>query len=342
MEKKTIEVSWASLWRIFLFACFVAALYIGREVVLGLFLALVISSGLETAVSFLERRGLPRTFGVILVFLIALLVISLVVYTVIPFAIVDLNSMFASLGRAGADTWWGTLITPETSQFVSDLASRFSQMLFAGDVAPLAIFSRALGGVVLGIAVLVTSFYLSLSRDGVERFIKVVLPPAYEETVLRIYQRSRRKIGFWFRTQIFLSVLMGLLVWGALLLLGVRHAFLIGVFAGIFELVPFAGPIIAGAVAVLSALLTSPSLAFYTLLVFIALHQFESHVLVPLVTNKVVGLHPVIVIAAILIGAEVAGFWGVLIAVPAAAVFQEVVEEWSSVRRSKASTVALS
>jgi predicted PurR-regulated permease PerM len=178
-----------------------------------------------------------------------------------------------------------------------------------------------------------------LSKDGVERFIKVVVPPDYENAVLRIYQRSRRKIGFWFRTQIFLSVLMSLLVWSALLFIGVRHAFLIGVLAGLFELVPFAGPIIAGAIAVLSAFTSSPSLALYTLIVFIILHQLESHVLVPLVTNKAVGLHPVIVIAAILIGAEVAGFWGVLIAVPAAAVFQEVIEDWSSARRGKLEAV---
>ena len=339
MEKRIIEVTWGSLWRILIFALFVVALYIGREVVLGLFLALVISSGLEVAVSFLERRGLPRTFGVILVFLIGLFLASLVVYTVIPFAIVDLNSMFANLGRTASNAWWGSVITPETSQSLSDFASRFSQMLFSGDVSPLAIFSRALGGVALGIAVLVSSFYLSLSKDGVERFIKVVVPPDYENAVLRIYQRSRRKIGFWFRTQIFLSVLMSLLVWSALLFIGVRHAFLIGVLAGLFELVPFAGPIIAGAIAVLSAFTSSPSLALYTLIVFIILHQLESHVLVPLVTNKAVGLHPVIVIAAILIGAEVAGFWWVLIAVPAAAVFQEVIEDWSSARRGKLEAV---
>ncbi len=339
MEKRIIEVSWVSLWRILVFALFVAALYIGREVVLGLFLALVISSGLEVAVSFLERKGLPRTFGVILIFLVCLFLLSLLVYTVIPFAIVDLNSMFANLGKTASNSWWGSVITPETSQSVSDLANRFSHMLFSGDVSPLAIFSRALGGVALGIAILVSSFYLSLSKDGVERFIKVVFPPDYENTVLRIYQRSRRKIGFWFRTQIFLSALMAILVWGALLFLGVRHAFLIGVLAGLFELVPFAGPIIAGAIAVLSAFITSPSLAFYTLLVFIVLHQFESHVLVPLVTNKALGLHPVIVIAAILIGAEVAGFWGVLIAVPAAAVFQEVIEDWSLAKRGKVEVV---
>ena len=156
-----IEISWASLWRILIFSVFVVVLYIGREIMLGLFLALVISSGLEVAVSFLERRGLPRTFGVILVFLMCLLALSLLIYTVIPFAIVDLNSVFANLGKAASSSWWGTLITPETSQSLNNVANRFSQVLFSGDVSPFAIFSRVLGNFALGVAVVVSSFYLS-------------------------------------------------------------------------------------------------------------------------------------------------------------------------------------
>ena len=167
-----------------------------------------------------------------------------------------------------------------------------------------------------------------------ERFIRVVFPPNLEAAALRIYDRSRKKIGFWFRTQIILSVVMGLLVWFALFLLGVRHAFLIGVLSGIFELVPFAGPIISGAIAVLSAFASSPTLALITLLVFLVIQQIESHVLVPLLTNKVVGLHPVIVIISLLIGAQAAGLWGVIIAVPAAAVLQEVIEDWSVIRKT--------
>ncbi len=335
MEKKAIEISWVSLWRILIFGTFVSLLFIGREIVLGLFLALVISSGLEVVVSFLERKGLPRTFGVIFVFLLSFFLLSLIIYTIIPFAIVDLNSVFANLGKTASNSWWGSIISPEATQSISQLVNRFSQVLFNGDISPFAIFARVLGNVVLGVAILVSSFYLSLNRDGVERFIKVVFPPDYESAALRIYQRSRRKIGFWFRTQILLSALMTLLVWGVLLLLGVRHAFLIGILSGMFELVPFAGPIIAGAVAVLSAFITSTTLAFWTLLLFIAIQQFESHILVPLVTNKAVGLHPVIVIAAILIGVEAAGFWGAIIAVPAAAVFQEIAEDWSSMKRGK-------
>ncbi len=332
MESKKIEISWASLWRILFFALFVTILFLGRQVILGLFLAIVISSGLEVIVNFLEKRGMPRTLGVILIFLIALMILILFAYLIVPRIIVELNAIFSGLGNSAlADL--APFLDFKSSKSFEGLLSGLSSKFFSGGISPLGLFSQALGGVSLAVAVMVSSFYLSLSKDGVERFLKVVLPADYEKSGLKIYEKSRRRIGFWFQTQILLSIVMGLLVWGLLLFLGVKHAFLLGVLTAIFEIVPFVGPIISGAAAVLIAISTSFSLAFYTLIIFLALHQFESHVLVPLLTRKVVGLHPVIVIISLLIGAQTIGLLGVLIAVPLAAIFEEVIDELSTKKR---------
>lgn len=333
MEKKVIEISWVSLWRILFFVIFVMIMFLGSQILLGLFLAIVISSGLEVLIDFLENRGLPRTLGVILIFLLSVLLLIIIVYTIVPFIIADLNTLFSGLGKSASGVWWEPLLNLKASQSVSAIVNRLSREFFVGNISPLDALSQVLGSVGLAIAVIVSSFYLSLSRDGVERFIRTVFPADYEEAALRIYGRSRKKIGSWFRTQVLLSFVMGVLVWVALFFLGVKHAFLLGILAAIFEFVPFVGPILAGAAAVLAALTTSAALALYTLMVFLALHQFESQILVPLLTRRAVGLHPVVVIIALLIGAEVAGFLGIVIAVPAAAVFQEVLEEWSSKKR---------
>ena len=335
MDSKVIEISWASLWRILFFAFFVIILFEGRQVLLGLFVAIVISSGLEVVVNFLESRGIPRTLGVILIFLLALLLLILVIYAIVPRIIVELNAIFSGLGKS---TLSG--LTPlfdfKSTQSISNFVKRISSEFFSAGVSPLNVFSRVLGGAGLAIAVIVSSFYLSLSRDGVERFLRVVLPADYEKRGLQIYERSRKRIGYWFQTQLLLSAAMGLLVWGSLALLGVKHAFLLGALAAVFELVPFVGPIISGAAAVLVAFSGSATLALYTLVVFLGLHQLESHVLVPILTRKVVGLHPVVVIAAILIGYQAWGFLGILVAVPAAAVFEEVIGEWSSSKKKPA------
>jgi predicted PurR-regulated permease PerM len=335
-EKTTFEISWATLWRVLVFVAFVAVLYDGRQIVLGLFLAIIISSGLEGIVDFFETRiSLPRSVSVILIFLIALIIFVAVVYTVIPFLLVEISTILSGVNAASLGGW-GVLLDLRAPQSVGSLIGKVSTQFIAGNASPLQLFSQMLGSFGLAVAVFASSFYLSLTHDGVEKFLTIVVPPDYDETAMRIYKRSKELIGSWFRMQVVLSAIMGFLVWGGLSLLGVRYAFLIAILAAIFELVPFLGPILSGAVAVVAALLTSATLAFWTLIFFLVAQQLESHVLVPLLSRRSVGLHPVIVIVALLIGAEVGGVLGLIISVPVAAIAQEIIQDWSSRRRAKA------
>ncbi len=333
MEKKNLEISWVSLWRIFFFAVFVALLFFSRDILVGLFLAIVISSGLEVPITMLEKTGIPRTIGVIFIFLLLLLAVVIVLYAVVPLIILNLNTAIFDIQKAAGSSWWREFFNFRAARSINDLMNRvISQFLSAG-ASPFGVFSQVLGGLSLTVSVFVISFYLTLSRNGVERFIKAVLPADYEEAALKIYENSRQKIGFWFRAQIIMSFIMGVLVWLTLSLLGVKYALLLGAIAGILELIPFVGPILGGAAAVLVALATSSTLAVYTLIAFLVLQQFESNILVPFMTRRAVGLHPVIVIIALLMGIEISGFLGAVIAVPAAAVFQEVVEEWAGKKK---------
>lgn len=335
MEKRIIEISWGSLWRIFIFLIFAIFLFMGRQILLALFAAIIISSGLDFIVDFLERRKIPRTLAVIMIFLGLLLFAAAIIYLIIPFVVADLNNVLISLNQSKLGAWFGPAFNLKATQSVGTLINNLTAQIWGGDSSPLDTLSTVIGGLSLATAVVIISFYLTISRDGVERFIRAVIPLAYEAPALSIYQRSRKKMGMWFRTQILASCIMWVLVWGSLSLLGLKHAFLIGMFAAVFELVPFVGPILAGAVAFLFALASSPSLAVYTLIIFLVLHQFEAHVLVPLLTRRAVGLHPVVVIVALLIGIELAGLLGAVIAVPLAAVLQEVVEHrsWGRVPR---------
>lgn len=335
-EKTTFEISWTTLWRLLFFVALVAVLYEGRQIVLGLFLAIIISSGLEEVVDVLERRiSLPRSVSVILIFLAALILFIVIIYTVVPFLLVELATIFSGVDKTSLGGW-GILFNLQASPSMGSFVSKVSSQFIASNTSPLDMFSRVLGSFGLAAAVFVSSFYLSLSHDGVERFLMVVVPPDYEETTMRIYKKSKQLIGSWFRMQVVLSAVMALIVWAGLALLGVRYAFLIAILAGIFELVPYLGPILSGALAVVAALLTSTTLAFYTLIFFLIAQQFESHVLVPLLSRRAVGLHPVIVIVALLIGAEVGGILGIIISVPVAAIIQEVVQDWSTRRRAGA------
>jgi len=341
MEKRAYDISWASLWRVLLFIVLVAILYEGREILLGLFLAIVISAGLEGLVNFFERVGLPRSVSVILIFLLAVILVIFIIYALAPLVIVEVNSIFSTAAKtipAGAATAGslGTVLSAKVSQSISALISKYSTQFFSSLSSPLELFSNAIGSFGLAVAVILCSFYLALSKDGVERFIMVVTPPAYEETAMTIFEQSRKLIGSWFRTQLLMSLIMGFTVWGGLALLHVPYAILIALLAAIFELVPFVGPFLSGAIAVISALSVSTTLAIYTLIFFVIAQQFEANVLVPLLSQRIVGLHPVIVIVALLIGATVGGILGIVIAVPAAGIFQEVIQQWSVKRRTVA------
>jgi predicted PurR-regulated permease PerM len=336
MERRNFDISWETLWRILLFVVIVAVLYQGRQIVLGLFLAIIISSGLEGVVNAFERIGLPRSITVILIFLAFIVITIFLLYSVIPLLIVELNTIFSGAGN-NISGGWGFILSLKSAS-ISDTISKISSQFLNGG-SPLSFFSNALGSFGLAVAVIISSFYLSLSKDGVERFIKVVIPPDYEPTALKIYSQSRKLIGSWFRNQVLLSVIMGVMVWVGLSILHVPYAFLVACIAAVCELVPFVGPIISGAFGVVSALTVSSALALYTLIFFLIAQQLEANVFVPILSRRAVGLHPVIVIVALLIGAEIGGFLGVVIAVPAAAVFQEVIQEWSTKKRAIATGI---
>ena len=340
IKKNTTDVSWVSLWRILFFVVLVALLYLGLQIFLGLFLAIVISSGLDFMVNFLQKLGLPRTLGVILIFLAGALLVVITVYTVIPLIIVDLNTVFSSINNIGKDSWLAPFVNFRTTQSFGLLVNKLSTQFLSGNNSPFGAFADVVGGVALAMSIIISSFYLSLSKEGIERFIRAVLPSDSEEDAIRIYTNARKKIGIWFRSQIFLSVIMGVLSLIALLVLGVKHAFLLAVLSGLFELVPFVGPILSGSVAVLAALSTSSGLALSTLIVFLLIHQFEAHFLVPILLGRNVGLHPVVVIIALLIGAQVQGLLGILISVPAAVVLQEIIEDRSGRKKMRDTIVA--
>lgn len=328
----TTDIPWRTLWRILFFLALAALMFSGLRVLLALFLAIVVSSGLEFVVNFLEKRGLPRTLGVVLIFLAAAILVTVVFSVVLPLLLVDLTTSLNTLQNLARNSALRPFIGWGTAETLDAWVARVSENFFRSG-SPFGAVSDIFGGLVLLASVVVSSFYLSLSRDGVERFIRAVFPADSEEAALRIYEHSRKRIGLWFRSQVILSLTVGFLVFAALFLLGVKYPVLLGFIAAVFEIVPFVGPILAGSAAVLTAFISSPLTALYTLIVFVIIQQIENHVLVPLIVGRSVGLHPVIVITSLLVGAQVGGFLGILIAVPAAVVLQEVVENWAGKKR---------
>lgn len=329
-----IEISWGSLWRVAAVGFVIVLAVASWQILLGLFLAIVISAGLDFVVDWLERRGMPRALGVAAIFVCAAAIVVVIAYAVIPQILGDLVTVVSAFDEELAATWLAPL---ESSTGISNIFSKFSSKLLSGGSEGFQAAAAGIEPFAILATILVSAFYLSLSRDGIESFIRTVLPTSLEDVVIRVYRRSRRKIGNWFRAQLILGVLVGTLTWFCLWMIGVEQAAVFGLLAGICELVPLLGPIVAGIVAVGVTLVTAPLSAIWVFLVFFAIHQIEGNVLVPLLTRQAVGLHPVVVITALLLGYQVAGIMGTLAAVPAAAVVQEILEEVTRHRKKVAS-----
>jgi len=307
----------------------VVVLFLARESLIILFLAIIVSSALDGLVSYLQRKKIPRVLGTLLIFLVALTILALLLYTFIPIAIFELQNLLENFKKIEIPIFGSLDVSQFTGvdKYLGNLGN-LADVLFSGGASFLNIVSAVFGNFALIIATLILSFYLTINRGGVERFLRAILPIPQEDYIVDIYLRARKKMGRWLQGQILLMLVIGAATTIGLWILGVKYSLVLGILAGVLEIVPIVGPIFAGTIAFLVAISESWTLGLYVIILFLVIQQAESHLLVPLVMRKTVGISPVVVVIAILAGSQVAGIIGVILAVPAAVVLQEVIEDW--------------
>lgn len=327
-EKTSYELTWGGVWKLLALAGLAWVLYLSLDILLAILVALVIAAGLDAPVSWLKRKGVPRLLSTLFLFIIGITVLAAIVYVVVPLAISDFTQLMANLRQYTGpllNTFEAADIVGSLTGYLDGLAdSLMSGALPLGQVA-ISLF----GNIVLVITILILAFYLTVGQDGVEKFLIAILPTNHEETAIELYLKTRRKIGQWLKGQLLLSLVVGFTVFLSLSVLGVKYSLLLGILAGIFEIVPFVGPIFGGGIAILVALSTSLTLAVYTLILFVVIQQLENGLLVPLVMSYTTKLNPAILLISILIGGKAFGFTGLILAVPVSVFFQEVVEMWA-------------
>jgi predicted PurR-regulated permease PerM len=197
------------------------------------------------------------------------------------------------------------------------------------------------------ILVLVISIYMLLYADRIGALVRSVMPPGDGTKEDDFPLATQRAVYGYVRGQLIFSAVMGLSAGVALWIFGVvgifpdgeRYAVFFGVFYGFMELIPYVGPILGGIPPVLVALFSDPVSAVWVVLLLVALQQFEGHVVAPQVFGHSLRINPLIVIFALLLGAELYGILGALVALPVAAVLREtaiylrrhlVLEPWGS------------
>lgn len=319
-------------------------MYLLLDLVLVVITAIVIATALEPAIVGFMRRRVPRLIAVILLYLVLFGFFLGMFYFFLPSVLEDFATFLAALptyleafSRVGAfDTYTRILGLPAPQALTAE--SLLGGVKNAIDVS--GVFGNAFtaassifGGVISLVLITVLSFYFAVVGTGVDDFLRIVTPLKQQAYVQDLWRRSQHKIGLWMQGQLLLAVIMGMLVYLCLTILGVKHALLLAVIAAMFELIPVFGPILAAVPAIVVGFVDGgATMGFLVLALYVILQQFENHLIYPLVVTKVVGVPPLLVILALIIGAKLAGFLGVLLSVPVAAVLQEFIKDFDASR----------
>ncbi len=316
-----------------------------RDLALLVLTAIVIASAIEPGIAFFIRQRIPRFFAAILVYVLTFGSVFGLIFLFFPPIISDaagfLSTMPRYLDMIKASGSFSN-ITSATSLIGSshDLQS-FVQMLFSlqsvftsGSSGVMQLLVTFFGGIFSLLLVVVLSFYFALQDTGVDDFLRLVMPVAYEEYSVDLWKRAQKKIGLWMQGQILLSVIVAVLVYLGLLIIGIPYALLLAVFTAMAEIIPIFGSLMAGALAVIVAY-SSGGLALGAIVLglYVVVNQFESNLIYPLIVKKVVGVPPLLVIVALIAGYTLAGFIGVLLSVPMSAVVLELITDFDKKKR---------
>lgn len=337
-----LEISTGSIFRAIVMVLFFILLYILKDVLVVFLLSLIVASAISPFANWLDQKGFPRIWGVLLLFLAVLGLITLIVSLVIPSISTDIDQLVATLpvvfDKVSTSLENVQQGAPSYLDFVSEIQNILgvlSSYLQQSSQSVISLVVGIFGGVVSFIAVLVLSFYLSVTKKGIENFLDSVVPEKYESYVKDLWKRTERKVGLWLQGQLLLALIVGLVVYVGLSLMGIKFALTLGFLALAFEIVPIVGPILAAIPAVILAFLQGPATGLWVIVFYVAVQQLENHILVPIVMGKTLGLNPVVVIIALLVGANLAGIVGMILSVPVATIIVEVIDDMAKKKESR-------
>jgi predicted PurR-regulated permease PerM len=299
-------------------------------------LALIIALILAPAVDLLVRLRFPRFLALLVVLAGLVVSFGLLGYIVLPL-LSDQGSDF--LARAPS-------VVRSVQDYFRDLAESYPALggRVGGEVASLNLTdaieeviqragelynltTRGAGLLLQAVGAVVMALYMVSNPRPLVNGVLALFPPQRRGRVEEILTLIKERVSGWIIGQLAAMVLIFALTWVGLAALGVQYAFTFAVLTGVLEIVPFFGPILAAVPPTLAAFADSPTKALVVVVIYVAIHQIEAHVISPLVMARSVQLHPVMVILAVLAMGDLLGFAGVVLAVPTAAVITVLLDE---------------
>ena len=317
------------------------------SVIVRVTLAIILAAGMKPLVDRLTARELrrqgwwtpPRGLVVLFVYVITIALVSTASGLILQVVIVELQNLVAGVPvyaprivdgvnnlldmiPGGREMVADFDIAGQLSGIVSQIFNVMGQAVF--------VFRQLLGllsGLLDVLMILLMALYITTDGPRIARYLRAFLPPDRHAQASRVTSRIFVRLGGWVSGQLLLCVIIGVVSWVGLTLIGVPYAVVLALIAGIMEAVPNVGPLIAAVPAIIIAALYSPWQALLVAILYLGIQQLENYVIVPRVMSKAVELHPLAVLLALMVGGELMGVLGAVLAVPVTAAISVIVDE---------------
>lgn len=354
-----ISIKSATIFRAIMVILLFALFYYIRDLLLVVLAAVVIASAIEPFTLWFGRHRVSRLPAVVIMYLACAGIVFGIFYFFLPPLLNDASNFLSSAPKyLDSVSIWDPLQKDSVSQSKEavqslsvdlnqskQVVSEFSSGLSLSDVVNnvrvaissvsqgfIETLSLIFGGILSSILIIVLSFYIAVQEDGITAFLQFVTPARHEKYVIGLWKRVRHKIGLWMQGQLVLAVVIGLLVYLVLAIFGpalhVGNPFLLAFLAATFETIPLFGPILSAIPAIVASYTDgSFSTALIVAVIYLIIHQLENNLIYPLVVKKIVGVPPILVILALIIGWKLAGFLGLLLSVPVATMLMEYLSD---------------
>ena len=318
-------------------AILLAVLWAAREALMLVYVSALIAMGFSPLVKLIEqprpnagKRRVPRWLAILVIYAAIMAVVAFVGLLVIPPLVSQGSALWAKLPTE-FNRLQTFLISHKlmTHRVTLEEAVQNAPSGTGGNAVGtvLVAISSLIGGIFGLITILILTFYLLIEAGAMFEYLVRFVPLSRRGDVATAARQAVSKVSAWLRAQFILAGVMGTFSAVGLGLMGVPYFYVIALVAAIGETIPIVGPVIGGIAAVAVAISVSPKLALMVGTYFLVLHQLEANILVPKIMERSVGVSPVAVLVALLIGGALWGLVGAILAIPTAALLSVILEE---------------
>ena len=303
------------------------------------FVAFLLAAAFDPYVDRMQKSNIPRSIGILIVYLILFGVLVFFVTNVVSLIADQVLAIAQSVGHFFSNLTnqpstqypFASQLKPYIEQFVNsvDVKTAVSQLQNAFQIVSTQLLSISFGLFNLMI-VLVLTFFMVVEEDAIEKFFLSLAPSKYALYVSTRLEAVKDQIGHWLRGQLLVCFVSGFLTYVGFALMGVQYALTLSIIAGIGMIVPVIGGIFAWVIAFPIVFNQSPALSLWMTIYYAILQQFEANLLIPYVMNRVVGLSPIIIIFAMMVGGQFMGVLGLILSIPVATTITIFVKDYTS------------